>query len=164
MRKTYNVRKTTRRYTSKYSLHKLLDSCYYPAKLYPSQIDEANCIFEHIQDKLPKQICYPFAIYKILEKITTKGPQLMILKYIATKIPASTYLKYTGGGGFFNWKSHSISPPNKGYFVLLTVVLRLFKFIRKLTRIALWCKRVQNASKGLKHRVFDFLKKSQARR
>ena len=94
MRKTYNGRRTKRRYTFKYRLHKLLDSCYHPTKLYPSQIDEANCIFEHIQDKLPQQICYPFVIYKILEKIITKGPQLMILKYVATKIPASTYLKH----------------------------------------------------------------------
>ena len=93
MRKTYNVRKTTRKYTFKYRLNKL-DSCYYRAKLYPSQIDEACCIFEHIQDRLPKQICYPFVIYKILEKIITKDPQLMILRYIQTKIPASTYLKH----------------------------------------------------------------------
>ena len=94
MRKTYNERRTTRKYTLKYRLHKLLDSCYNPTKLYPSQIDEANCIFEHIQDRLPQQICYPFVIYKILEKIITKGPQLMILRYIKTKIPASTYLKH----------------------------------------------------------------------
>ena len=40
------------------------------------------------------QICYPFMIYKILEKIITQEPQLMILRYIATKIPASTYLKH----------------------------------------------------------------------
>ena len=94
MRKTYNVRRTTKTYTLKYRLHKLLDSCYYPAKLYPSQINEACCIFEHIQDRLPKQICYPFVIYKILEKIITNEPQLMILRYINTKIPASTYLKH----------------------------------------------------------------------
>ena len=93
MRKKYNTRRTTKKYTFKYRLHKLLDSCYYPAKLYPSQIDEACCIFEHIQDRLPQQICYPFVIYKILEKIITNGPQLMILRYIAT-IPASTYLKH----------------------------------------------------------------------
>ena len=37
---------------------------------------------EHIQDRLPKQTCYPFVIYKILEKIITKEPQLMILRYI----------------------------------------------------------------------------------
>ena len=84
MRKTYNGRRTTRKYTFKYRLNKLLDSCYYPTKLYPGQIDEANCIFEHIQDKLPKKICYPFVIYKILEKIIPKGSQLMILKYIET--------------------------------------------------------------------------------
>ena len=60
MQKTYNARITTRKYTFKYRLHKLLDSCYYPAKLYPSQIDEACCIFEHRQTRLPKQICYPF--------------------------------------------------------------------------------------------------------
>ena len=51
-------------------------------------------IFERIQDRLPKQICYPFVIYKILEKIIPKGPQLMILKYIQTKISASTHLKH----------------------------------------------------------------------
>ena len=45
MRKTYNARITTKKYTFKYRLHKLLDSCYYSAKLYPSQIDEACCIF-----------------------------------------------------------------------------------------------------------------------
>ena len=94
MRKTYNERRTTRKYTFKCSLNKLLDSCYYPTKLSHYQIDEANCIFEYIQDRLPKQICYPFVVHKILEKIITKGPQLMILKYIATKIPASTYLKH----------------------------------------------------------------------
>ena len=94
MRKTYNARQTTKKYTFKDRLHKLLDSCYYPEKLYPSQIDEACCIFEHIQDRLPKQIRYPFVIYKILEKITTDGPQLRILRYIETKIPASTYLKH----------------------------------------------------------------------
>ena len=85
MRKTYNGRKATRKYTFKYRLNKLLDH---------HQIDEANCIFEHMQDKLPKKICYPFVFYKILEKIITNGPQLMILKYIATKIPASTYLEH----------------------------------------------------------------------
>ena len=94
MRKTYNGRRTRRKYTFKYRLHKLLDSCYYPTKLYPAQIEGANCIFEHIQDKLPKKICYPFVIYKILEKIITKGPQIMILKYIKNKITASTYLKH----------------------------------------------------------------------
>ena len=94
MRKTYNARQTTKKYTFKYRLHKLLDSCYYTAKLYPSQIDEACCIFEHIQDRLPKPICYPFVIYKILEKIITEGPQLMILRCINIKIPASTCLKH----------------------------------------------------------------------
>ena len=94
MRKTYNAHTKTKKYTFKYRLHKLLDSCHYLAKLYPSQIEEACCMFEHIQDRLPKQICYPFVIYKILEKIITKGPQLMVLRYIQTKIPASTYLKH----------------------------------------------------------------------
>ena len=94
MRKTYNVSRTTRKYKFKYRLNKLLDSCYYLTQLFPSQIDEANCIFEHIQDKLPKKICYPFVIYKILEKIIPNGPQLMILKYIETKIPATTYLEH----------------------------------------------------------------------
>ena len=98
MRKTYNKRITTKKYTFKYRLHKLLDSCYYPAKLYPSQIEEACYIFEHIEDRLPKQICYPFVIYKILEKIITKGSQLMILRYIQTKIPASTYLNTNKDG------------------------------------------------------------------
>ena len=94
MRKTYNVRKTTRKYTFKYRLNKLIDSCYYPTQLSHDQINEANCVFEHIQNKLPKKICYPFVIYEILEKIITNGPQLMILKYIETKIPASTYLEH----------------------------------------------------------------------
>ena len=94
MRKTYNVHKATRKYTFKYRLNKLLDSCYFPTRLSHYQINEANCIFEHIQNKLPKKICYPFVIYKILEKIIPNGPQLMILKYIATKIPASTYLEH----------------------------------------------------------------------
>ena len=93
-RKTYNVRRTTRKYTFKYRLNKLLDSCNYPTRLSHDQINEANCIFEHMQDKLPKQICYPFVIYKILEKIITNEPQLRILKYIETKIPASTYLEH----------------------------------------------------------------------
>ena len=94
MRKTYNKCITRRKYTFKYRLYKLLDSCYYPAKLYPSQIAEACCMFERIQNRLPKHLCYPFVIYKNLEKIITKGPQLMILRYIETKIPASTYLKH----------------------------------------------------------------------
>ena len=94
MRKTYNAHTKTRKYTFKYRLHKLLDSCRYPAKLYPSKIEEACYIFIHIEGRLPKQMCNPFVIYKILEKIITKGSQLMILKYIQTKIPASTYLKH----------------------------------------------------------------------
>ena len=36
----------------------------------------------------------PFVIYKILEKIVTEEPQLRVLSYIQTKIPASTYLKH----------------------------------------------------------------------
>ena len=72
MRKTYNACTKTKKYMFKYRIHKLLDSCYYPAKLYPSQIEEACCIFEHIEDRLPKQICYPFVIYKILVKIIMK--------------------------------------------------------------------------------------------
>ena len=64
-------------------------------QLFPNQIiNEANCIFEDIQDKLPKKICYLFVIYKFLEKIIPNGPQLMILKYIETKIPATTYLEH----------------------------------------------------------------------
>ena len=94
MRKTYNKPTKTRQYTFKYRLHKLLDSCRYPAKLYPSQIKEACYIFEHIENRLPKQICYPFVIYKVLEKIITNEQQLMVLRYIQTKIPASTYLKH----------------------------------------------------------------------
>ena len=89
MQKTYNGRRTTRKYTFKYRLNKLLDSCYYPTRLSNYQIEEANYIF-----KLPKKICYPFVIYKILENIITNGPQLRILKYIATKIAASTYLEH----------------------------------------------------------------------
>ena len=60
MRKTYNSRQTTKKNTRSNIdfIKKLLDSCYYKVKLYPSQIDEACCIFEHIQDRLPKQICY----------------------------------------------------------------------------------------------------------
>ena len=75
MRKTYNARQTTKKYTFKYRLHKLLVSCYYSAKLYPSQIDEVCYIFEHIKDRLPKRICYSFVIYKILEKIITNESQ-----------------------------------------------------------------------------------------
>ena len=45
MRKTYNARTTTRKYTFKYKLQKLLDSCYYPTKLYPFQIDEACVLY-----------------------------------------------------------------------------------------------------------------------
>ena len=51
-------------------------------------------MFEYIQNKLSKQICYPFVIYKILEQIIRKEPQLRVLRYIQTKIPASTYLKH----------------------------------------------------------------------
>ena len=69
MRKTYNTHTKTkpRMYTFKYRLHKLLDNCRYPVKLPYHQIDEACCIFEHIQNRLPKRICYSFVIYKILE-------------------------------------------------------------------------------------------------
>ena len=44
MRKTYNVSKPTQKYTFKDTLNKLLDSFYYPTQLFPTQIDEANCI------------------------------------------------------------------------------------------------------------------------
>ena len=96
MRKTYNAhtKTKTRQYTFKYRLQKLLDSCRYPVKLYPSQIEEGCYIFQHIENRLPKQICYPFVSYKILENIITNEPQLMVLRYIQTKIPASTYLKH----------------------------------------------------------------------
>ena len=94
MRKTYNAHTKTKQYTLKYRLQKLLDNCRYPAKLCPSQIKEARYIFNHIENRLPKQICYLFVIYKILEKIITKGPQLMVLRYIQTKIPASAYIRH----------------------------------------------------------------------
>ena len=96
MRKTYNkpTKTKSKQYTFKYRLQKLLDSCRYPAKLSTSQIEEACCMFEHIQNRLPKRICYPFVIYKILEQIITERSQLRILQYIQTKIPASTYLKH----------------------------------------------------------------------
>ena len=60
MRKTYNTHTKTkpRQYTFKYRLHKLLDSCRYSVKLPHHQIDEACYIFEHIQNRLPKRICY----------------------------------------------------------------------------------------------------------
>ena len=57
----------------------------YPVKLPHHQIDEACCIFEHIQNRLPKRICYFFVIYKILEQIITEEPQLRVLQYIQTK-------------------------------------------------------------------------------
>ena len=82
MRKTNNKPTKTRQYTFKYRLQKLLDSCRYPAKLYLSQIEKACYIFEHIENRLPKQICYPFVIYKILETIITNEPQLMVLRYM----------------------------------------------------------------------------------
>ena len=98
MLKKYNPQTKTktrpRLYTFKYRLYKLLDSWRYPVKLYPSQIEEACCRFEHIENRLPKQICYPFVIFKILEQMTTEEPQLRILRYIQTKVPASTYLKH----------------------------------------------------------------------
>ena len=94
MRKKYNTHTKSRLYTFKYRLQKLLDNCRYPVKLYPSQIKEACCMFEYMQNRLPKQICYPFVIYKILEQIITEEPQLRVLRYIQTKIPASTYLKH----------------------------------------------------------------------
>ena len=96
MRKTYNTHTKTkpRMYTFKYRPHKLLDNCRYPVKLPHHQIDEACCIFEHIQNRLPKRICYSFVIYKILEQIMTEEPQLRVLQYMQTKIPASTYLKH----------------------------------------------------------------------
>ena len=94
MRKTYNKPTKTRQYMFKYRLQKLLDNCRYPVKLYPSQINEAYCIFEHIENRLPKEISYPFVIYRILEQIITEEPQLRVLQYIQTKIPASTYLKH----------------------------------------------------------------------
>ena len=56
MRKTYNKPITTKKYTFKYRLHKLLDSCHYPAKLYPSQIEEACCMFQHIQNYQSKYV------------------------------------------------------------------------------------------------------------
>ena len=63
LRKTYNVSRTTRKYTFKYRLNRLLDSCnLLPTQLFPDQINEANCIFEHIEGQLPKKICYPFVI------------------------------------------------------------------------------------------------------
>ena len=94
MRKTYNKPTKTRQCTFKYRLQKLLDNCRYPTKLYPSQIEEACYIFQHIENRLPKQICYPFVIYKILENIIPNKPQLRVLRYIQTKIPTSTYLKH----------------------------------------------------------------------
>ena len=94
MRKTYNKPTKSRQYTFKYRLQKLLDDCRHPAKLSPPHIDEAYCRFTHIQDRLPKRICYPFVIFKILEQVITEGPQLHVLQYIQTKIPASLYLKH----------------------------------------------------------------------
>ena len=63
-----------------------------PTQLSQQQIDEANRIFLHIENNLPDKISYPFAIYKILDKIT-KGPQRMVLDCIKTRLP-STYLKH----------------------------------------------------------------------
>ena len=95
LRKPYNVSKTTRKYTFKYRRDRLLDICnLLPTQLFPDQINEANRIFEHIVGQLPNKICYPFVIYKIFEKIIPNGPQLMILKYIETKIAATTHLKH----------------------------------------------------------------------
>ena len=41
---------------------------------------------------------------------------------------------YARGGGFFNWKSHSISLPIRGDLVELTVILRLLKFVGSLIK------------------------------
>ena len=89
------LRKQQKKYTFKYTLNRLLDNCnLLPTQLFPDQINEANCIFEHIGGQLPDKISYPFVIYKILEQIIPNGPQLMILKYIETKIPATTHLEH----------------------------------------------------------------------
>ena len=93
--KPYNVSKKsrpTRKYTFKYSLNRFLDDCkFLPTQLTPKHIDEANCIFEHIEGQLPNKISYPSVIYKILEKIIPNGPQRMLLNCI--KLPA-THLKH----------------------------------------------------------------------
>ena len=88
--------RTTRKYTFKYSLNRLLDDCKFlplEAQLSPHQIHESNCIFEHMEGQLPDKISYPFVIYKILQKIIPNGPQRMLLNYIILKIPA-THLKH----------------------------------------------------------------------
>ena len=54
MRKTYNKPTKTRQYTFKYRLQKLLDSCRYPAKLYPSQIEKACYIFQTYRKQTTK--------------------------------------------------------------------------------------------------------------
>ena len=51
-------------------------------------------MFEHIQNRLQKRMCYPFVIYEILENIITEESQLRVLQYKQTEIPASTYLKH----------------------------------------------------------------------
>ena len=64
-----------------------------PTQLTRKQIDEANCIFEHIEGQLPDKISYTFVIYKILEKILSNGSQRMLLNCIKLQIPA-THLKH----------------------------------------------------------------------
>ena len=97
LQKPYNARKrsrTTKKYTFKYSLNKLLKHCKFlplNAQLSTDQICEANRIFKHIEGQLPDRISYPFVIYKILEKILLEGPQRMIINCI--KIP-STHLEH----------------------------------------------------------------------
>ena len=75
--KSYNVSKRskpTRKYTFKYAFNRFLNDCnFLPTQLTRKQIDEANCIFEHIEGQLPDKISYTFVIYKILEKILSNG-------------------------------------------------------------------------------------------
>ena len=70
-----------------YVLHKLLDSCYYPAKLYPSQIEEACYIFEHNYRRQTTKanmlsLCYlqnPRKDYN--KRLTTPGSKIYKPKY-----------------------------------------------------------------------------------
>ena len=92
--KKRHKRGSTKRYSFKYYLQRVLDACKGWVQLSADQIAQAHDTFTFIESYLPKRISYPFVAFKILDSILPQGKQRLILVYLKNEIPRATRYKH----------------------------------------------------------------------
>ena len=92
--KIVKPRRTTRRYNFRNYLNKHLDICNRAGhQLLHETVQQANEIFQFIEEHLPTRISMPFVAFKILQEIVPQGQEHYIVNYFWLQVPKGSVAK-----------------------------------------------------------------------